>query len=611
MRNKIWMMLSVLLGVALVLAACQPAAPTPQVIVKTVVVEGTPKVVVATPQVTSPAEQRKVLRLAWGPGDIPTIDTALAVDVISIQLIDEMTVGLTRQNEQTAELELAMATDVKTSEDGRTYTFTIKEGVPWVRYNGKEVEQVLDCEGNPRYVTAYDFEYGILRTLNPATASDYAYVLYYIEGAEAYNQGVTEDPSTVGVKALDAKTLQITFIEPAVYNLNIAGLWVAHAQPKWIIEGDDCTEGRGERWTETGFYQGYGPFTLKEWVHDSEISIVKNPFWPGDAVVPSPKIDEVHWSLIDTSAALAEFEAGNLDVSGIPTGDIDRIISDPKYKDMLRDTYTLGTEFYAFNTTKAPTDDVRVRLALALSVDQEAIVKNVIKTGTPAHWFTHPGVAGAPKPEKFPGLGVYYDPQRAKALLEDYLKEKGLTADQLDITLMFNTSEAHKRKAEAVQAMWKENLGLNVKLTNQEWKVYLKQRKAGNEHIYRGSWVQDYPDANNFLREVFTDNNGTPGAYQDVVNWPVAENDEGRIVYTPGTNPLYDKFVELVKTATKETDPEKRMQLYAEAEKILVVDAAVIVPLQWYASKVLVSPRVLDTPSITGYDRYEKWDIKS
>lgn len=109
MRNKIWMVLSLLLGVALVLAACQPATPTPQVIVETVVVEGTPKIVVATPQVTPPAEQRKVLRLAWGPGDIPTIDTALAVDVISIQLIDEMTVGLTRQNEQTAELELAMA----------------------------------------------------------------------------------------------------------------------------------------------------------------------------------------------------------------------------------------------------------------------------------------------------------------------------------------------------------------------------------------------------------------------------------------------------------------------------------------------------------------------
>lgn len=611
MRNKVWMVLSVLLGVALVLAACQPATPTPQVIVETVVVEGTPKVIVATPQVTPPAEQRKVLRLAWGPGDIPTIDTALAVDVISIQLIDEMTVGLTRQNEQTAELELAMATDVKTSEDGRTYTFTIKEGVPWVRYNGKEVEQVLDCEGNPRYVTAYDFEYGILRTLSPATASDYAYVLYGIEGAAAYNQGETEDPSTVGVKALDAKTLQITFIEPAVYNLNIAGLWVAHAQPKWIIEGDDCTEGRGERWTETGFYQGYGPFTLKEWVHDSEISIVKNPFWPGDAVVPSPKIDEVHWKLVDVSGALAEFEAGNLDVSGIPSGDLDRILNDPKYADMLRNTYTLGTEFYAFNTTKAPTDDVRVRLALALAVDREALVKNVTKTGEPARWFTHPGVAGAPKPEKFPNLGLTYDPQRAKALLDEYLKEKGLTADQLDITLVFNTSESHRRKAEAVQAMWKENLGINVQLTNQEWKVYLKQRKAGNENIYRGSWVQDYPDANNFLREVFTDNNGTPGAYQDVVNWPVAENAEGKIVYTPGSNPLYDKFVELVKAAAKETDPEKRMQLYADAENILVNEAAVILPLYWYADKVLVSPRVLDTPSITGYDRYEKWDIKS
>src|SRR5690554_5494137 len=139
-----------------------------------------------------------------------------------------------------------------------------------MRYNGVEVEQVLDCEGNPRMVTAYDFEYKILRTANPETAADYAYLRSMtVQGAAPYIHGETDDPSTVAVKALDDRTLEITFLRPAVYNLNIAGLWFAHAMPKWIIEGDECTEGRGQKWIETGFYQGYGPFTLKEWVHDA------------------------------------------------------------------------------------------------------------------------------------------------------------------------------------------------------------------------------------------------------------------------------------------------------------------------------------------------------
>lgn len=608
-RNKMWFLTSVLLVVAMLLAACAPAAaPTP--IVQTVVVEGEAKevVVVATPEpAAAPAAEKKELRMAWGPGDVPTLDTAMAVDVISIQLIDSMTVGLTRQNEQTAELENAMATEVKASEDGLTFTFTLKEGVPWVKYDAvkDEVVKVADCEGKDRMVTAKDFEYGILRTLAPATGSEYAYVMLGIDGASAYNGGEVEDPTTVGVKAIDDKTLEIKFSEPAVYNLNIAGLWVAHAQPSWLIDGDDCTEGRGDKWVETGFYQGYGPFTLKEWVHDAELTLVKNPFWPGDEVTPTAKIDEIHYSLISTEASLAEFEAGNLDVSGVPAGDLDRILTDPVYKDLVIDVFTIGTESYGFNTQLAPTDDVRVRQALSLSIDREALLANVTKTGQAAKWFTHPGVAAGPKPEKYADLGAKYDPEKAKALLQEYLDEKGKKAEDLTIVVIFNTSEAHKKRAEAVQAMWQDNLGIKVELTNQETKVYFKQRAEGKENVYRLSWIQDYPDANNFLREVYSDNNGSAGGHQNVVDWPVADMKS----YKEGDNPNYDAFKKLLLDAAKETDPEKRMDMYAQAEKIFIEEQAVVSPLHWYAQKVLVAARVVDTPSITGYDRFEKWDI--
>ena len=136
--------------------------------------------------------------------------------------------------------------------------------------------------------------------------------------------------------------------------------------PEWLIDGDDCTDGRGSRWIETGLFQGYGPFTLKEWIHDSELTLVKNPFWPGDEVVPSPAVDAVSWRILPTSSALAEFEAGNLDVSAFTAGDYDRIMTHEDYSQWLYPTSTLGTEFYSFNTQLAPTDDVRVRQALSM-----------------------------------------------------------------------------------------------------------------------------------------------------------------------------------------------------------------------------------------------------
>lgn len=610
-RSRSLLLLNVVVVLGLLLAACAPvvapptAAPT-QVIPPTVVVVQTKvaeQVVVATPTAapppTAPAATGKVLHLNMGNGDIPTIDPAKAVDSPSIQIIEETSIGLTRQDATTAAINPGMATDWKVSDDGLTYTFNLRPDVPWVKWdnNKGEVVKVQTCpdangKTTDRMVTAKDFEYGILRTLAPATASDYAYVLAFaIDNADKYNSEEITDTAKVGVKAIDDKTLQIKFKEPAVFNTNIAGMWVAHAQPKWIIEGDDCTTARGDRWTETGFNQGYGPFALKEWVHDSSITLVKNPFLPAIPSVPQPKIDEVNWVMLDASPGFAEFEAGNLDSSGIPESEMDRVKTDPAYKDLIEYVATLGTEFYAFNTKVAPTDDVRVRQALSLAIDRKSLVDNVNKgSGEVAQWFCRPGATGCPTPDKFPDLGVKYDPVKAKQLLDDYLKEKGLTADKLNLSLMFNTSSGHQKRAEAIQQMWKDNLGITVSLANQEWKVFLQQRKApdAKENIYRGSWVQDYPDANNFLKEVFSKG----GAYADVVKWQ---------------SDAYDK---LVADAAKETDPAKRIQMYADADKMLVADQAVIAPLYWYASPSVYKKNIVHPKSITGYDYYEFWDIQ-
>jgi len=589
--RKLYAVFGLLIVASMMLTACQPQTPqTPQTVVQTVIVEGTPQVIVVTPE---PEVVPKVLRVNLGPGDVPTIDPALSTDTSSVQIVDQTTIGLGRQHEETNELEPGMATwTTVVNDDGTmTATYTLRTDVPWVKWDGTQVVQVMDCQETPapRMVNAYDFEYGILRTLAPATASDYAYVLNFaIKGGSAYNAGETEDTTTVGVKAIDATTLEITFVDAAVYNLNIASMWVAHAQPKWLIEGDDCTEARGDRWTETGFFQGYGPFTMKEWVHDSYITIVKNPFWPGTDSVPASKINEIRFSMLDEIAAFAEYEAGNLDISGVPSGDIDRVKADPVLSAELVIAPVQCTYYYGFNTSKPFVDDVRVRRALSMAIDRQALIDNVTKGNqTPAQWFARPGLAGAPTMADHPDTGVKFDAAAAKALLDEYLTEKGIAAADVDLTLMFNTSSGHQKIAEAIQQMWKQNLGLDVKLANQEWKVYLKTLQEDSPQIWRLGWCSDYPDANNFTKEVFA----TGGHEEAATKW---------------NNATFDA---ILAKAALETDLTKRTDLYAQAEQILVYDDAAIAPIYFYTRNTVTKPYITRTFGVGGQEYFEKWDI--
>ncbi len=611
--SKRYLALSLITVFVLLIAACAPQAPATSAPTTEEPSEPT-EVATEEPEPTEaatepPAAEPKILRLAPLASDFGTIDPALATQSAEIQIAETNSLGVFRQNETTAEIEPAMATGYEVSEDGLTYTVDIMNNVPWVHYNEEtgQVEIAQDCQGNDRMVTAQDFVYGIVRTINPATASDYAYALLpYIAGAAEFNDGTNTDPASVGVKAVDEDTIEYTFTAPAVYNLNLLGLWIAHATPQWLIEGDECTEAAADRWTEQEFFQSYGPYTLKEWIHDSNLTLIKNPFWPGNETVPQAKIDEIEHRFLDTSPALAEFEAGNLDISAIPSEEWDRIHTDPAYADMIRSVNTLGTEWYGFNNSLAPTDDQRVRLALSLAIDRELLVQQVVKGGIPAQFFTNPGAAGAPKAELYPDGGVKYDPERAQELLNEYLTEKNLTAADLQLTLMANSSEGNQRTGEAIVGMWNEVLGIDVTFVTQERAVYLDTRTDGKENIYRNSWVQDYPDANNFLLDVF----GLNAAFTDVVDWPINVGLTTAEEYEPGSNENFDRFTELLQQAANEQDPQARMDLYAEAEQILLVDEAVVAPLYWYSDDILIRPEIQDTVSITGYDHYEKWDIQ-
>jgi oligopeptide transport system substrate-binding protein len=608
-RKNLWSLVGLIIIASMLMTACQPETQT---IVQTVVVKepGTEKEVIkevivtttpvppAPPVPTAKPQRPNVVRFPFGYGDVPTLDPSISEDTSSITVVEETYVGLTRLDEVTSELHPGMATTWDISQDGKNYTFHLRNDVPWVRWDGEKVVKVQDCEGNDRLVTARDFEYGIIRALKPETASPYAYVLAFaVDGAAAFNNGETDDPTTVGIKALDDWTLEVKFLEDAAYNANIIGLWTAMPIPQWVIEGTDCTDPRGDRWTEPGFFQSYGPFTLKEWIHDSTLTIVKNPFWPGDAVTSQPKVDEVVFYMLDEVPAMAEFEAGNLDAAAVPLADLDRVKADPVLSKQLVIAPSFCTYFYGFNTTAPYVDDARVRRALSLAVDRQGLVDNVLKGGQqPAQWFSRPGLAAAPTMDDHPDLGVKLNVDEANKLLDEYLAEKGLTKADLDITVMFNTSSGHQKIAEALQQMWKTNLGLDIKLTNQEWAVFLDTIKGKDTpQIWRLGWCLDYPDANNFIREVCAAN-GSSNPY---------ENGE------PAGGFMWknDKFEELVAQAAVEKDPAKRLEMYAQAEQILVYEDAVMIPLYWYTRVTVTQPWIKRTFSAGGHERFEHWEV--
>jgi oligopeptide transport system substrate-binding protein len=433
-------------------------------------------------------------------------------------------------------------------------------------------------------------------------ASPYGYLLgLVVVGAADYNEGVTDDFSTVGVRAVDDFTIEMDFMSPAAYNPQIAGLWVARPQPAWIIDGDcdGAVEARGERWTEPGFFQSYGPYTMSEWVHDSELTLVKNPFWPATDAYPEPKIDVIHLAMLDAEPQMAEYEAGNLDVTnGVPLADLDRIRADSTLSAELSQNPQLCTYYYGFNTSKPFVDDVRVRRALSMAIDRQSLIDNVTKGGQqPAQWFSRPGLAGSPTMDKYPDLGIKSDPEAAKAELQSYLDEMGLTADQLDLTLMFNTSSGHQRIAEAIQQMWKDTLGVDVKTVNQEWAVYLDTVDSPDApQIFRLGWCLDYPHANNFIREVFAlGGNSNPdkdGEPYGGVQW------------------LNEDFEAIVAAAALESDLDKATEMYAEAEQILVYEDAVMAPIYWYTALDMTRPYVVRTYGSTGHERYDKWDLQ-
>ncbi|MGC8874118.1 MAG: peptide ABC transporter substrate-binding protein [Chloroflexia bacterium] len=581
MKRVTWLLIPMLL-LPLTLAACGPSVQ-PTTAPTAAGGPTAPPQPTTAPQPTQPPKP-KAITISRGANDPHSIDPQRAIDARDATLVANLFPSLVVMDAETNAIEPGIAKSWEISDDGLVYTFHLIEKVPWVHYNpvtGK-VEEVKDPSGQVRYVTAHDFVYGFLRALDPAVGSQAAYILApYIVGGTEFNAG-TGPRENVGVKAVDDYTFQITAPEKIGFALGIYSIINAHAVPQWAIEA------YGDAWTEPENIQTYGPFTLKEWVHDSSMTFVKNPFWPGSEGIRQAGLDEIKFLFIDEAVALREFEAGNLDSATIPGSEIERIKADPNLGPQLHIIPGMCTQAWSFNTTKPPFDNVHIRRAFNYAVDRESLIQNVLRGGEiPAPFFTPPSVAFAPS-ASVTDQGIRYDPDKAREELALGLADLGLTSvDQLPpITVEFGTAKTLSDVAQALQVMWQQVLGIQVQLQQIDNAVYWSKQEKDAGQIFRAGWCPDYNDANNYLRDVY--------------------RSDSTFNYGRWSNARFD---ELVDKARVETDPAVRLQLYTEAEKILCVEDAGTMVLYYPVTAELTKPTLKRTYSVNGTEFYWDWDL--
>ncbi len=538
--------------------------------------------------VASAQSSLKVLVTNGGAGDPHSIDPQAAIDTRDWNLENILFPALTTLDEQTRNVVGGLAESWDVSADGLVYTFHLVKNVPWVHYDASKgaVEQVMDDSGNPRYVTAQDVIYGLTRALDPAVASPGAYILApLIKGGADFNAGKTK-ADTLGLKAIDDNTLEITAPEAVGYALGIFGIIDARPTPKWAIDAS------GDAWTEPENINTYGPFALKEWAHDDHMTYVKNPFWPGSPGIAQAKLDELDVRFLDDAVALREYEAGNLDtIQPISSDQYDRVSTDPTLSKELKVVPGQCTTVWAFQTTTAPFNNVHMRRAFSYAIDRESLVNNVMKGGRiPARWYTPPSVAFAPSLQDNPTLGIAFDADKAKSELALGLQDMGLSSvsDLPPLTAIFANSELNNAVGQALQVMWNNTLGINVTLSPLDPTTYWSVVGTGPEQIFEGGWCPDYNDANNYTRDVMY----STGIYN----------------YGKWNNPQFDKIVDEARVSR---DPAERSKLYVEAEDIEVVQDAADMPLDWETIASLTKPYVTRTFSSNNVESYWKWDISA
>ena len=472
-----------------------------------------------------------------------TIDPVLNNAVDGSNVIFNLFEGLVRIGFDDAP-EAGCAEKWEVSEDGMSWTFHLRKDLKW-------------SDGKP--MTAEDFRCGFQRVFNPENACPFAYVGYFIKNGEECFKG-TAKLEELGVTAVDERTLRLDLKHPSPLMLDYLSYHIFFPARADVVEQDP----RG--WSASGSFPCNGPFMITEWKHNSEMTLVKNPnYWEADKV----KLDKIRMTMIvDSNTALAATKAGKIDFNKqLPPQMTPQLIKSGEAK--LANT--LGVSFSVFNLKRPPFDNPKVRQAFNLAIDRTAMVEKVAQGGQkPAVAYIPYVIPGTGADKDFRGeskdyLPVKADPEAARKLLAEagYPDGKGFPK----VAYKYNLNPVNKAIAEALQAMWKQNLGVEVELSNEEWKVFIETRNQKNFDIARHAYLADFLDAGSLLELWVTD------GPMNVANY---------------SNPEYDACM---KEARTEMDRSKRIGAMLRAEELLMKDA-VTLPIYFYTTAYIQSDRV-------------------
>jgi oligopeptide transport system substrate-binding protein len=474
--------------------------------------------------------------LTLSNGDEPqTLDPAIMTGQLESRIALALFEGLTTKNAK-GELIPGMAESWERSPDGLTYTFHLRPGIKW-------------SNGDP--VTATDFLNSWERVLNPATASEYSYQLYYIVNGEAYGTGKLKDFSQVGIKAPDDRTLVVTLVHPTAYFLELTSLQTLCPVHLPTVKK------YGNDWTKPGKIVSNGPYVLKEWRLNDYILVEANPYYWRPVAIQRIKVLPTN----NPNACFNLFYSKKtdliLDTRSIPS----TLVQDIKNQPYFHANPFGATSFLRFNVKRKPFDDVRVRKALALALDKQDIVTKITRGGEPvANTLVPPGNAGYTPPQ-----GLVYNPDEARRLLA----EAGYPGGQgfPDVDLLYAKRGVSDEVATEMQALWKRELGIDsIHLRGQEWKVYLNTQSDIDFDLSLSAWIGDYNDPQTFIDMFVT------GGGNNQTGWG---------------NPQYDQMLE---TSENTADPAQRMLILHNMEKILVEDEVPIVPVYFWVGMSLYYP---------------------
>ncbi|MCG3722563.1 oligopeptide ABC transporter substrate-binding protein OppA [Vibrio cincinnatiensis] len=490
------------------------------------------------------AEKQEIVR---GNGtEVATIDPHKSQGVPESHVIRDLLEGLVNQDADGNTIP-GVAESWETT-DNQTYTFHLRADAKW-------------SNGDP--VTAQDFVYSWQRALDPATASPYAWYMEYtkIKNAKEIVEGKKEK-SELAVKALDDHTLVVELETAVPYFVMMTG----HTTMKPVHQ--KTIEAYGDNWTKPEHFVGNGAYVVDRWVVNERLVLTRNEqYWDNAHTV----INKVTFLPIENQVAeMNRFLAGEIDITyELPIEHFRRLKKE--YPESVSVVGNLCTYYYSFNTKKKPFDDVRVRKAISYAIDRNIVTDAIMAQGEKPAYFLTPEITAGFHPE-FPAYGKMSQKER-DAEAARLLKEAGYgKGNPLKFSLLYNTSENHKKIAVALGSMWKKTLGLDVTLENQEWKTYLSSKDQGNFEVARAGWCGDYNEASSFLTLMMS-NNTTGGQH-----WG---------------NTDYDAIIMKALTSTSESE---RQAYYAQAEALIAKEMP-IAPIYQYVKSRLLSPKVGGFPS--------------